>query len=585
MKRRMSLALVLTLIMTSVLSMPFTFAEGEATTTSTEMAAVATEVIENRVDILTFNDFHGNVAEDVRDWGKNIGMAKMVGYVNAHRTANPNTLVVSGGDNYQGTAMSNLTHGAPVTEMFKALDLTASAVGNHEFDWGVELIEKWAQDGNFTYLASNIYDKTTQEPVEWAKPYMFEEKAGLKIAFIGLAHPDTATLTAKENVEDVDFKDAVEAAQIWVDFLKAGKAEEGTPDVIIALTHLDSKQDRDTQEITGTAALVANNVEGVDAVVSAHSHKTVAGKVNGVPVVQAYKYGRSIGMLSINLDDAGKVADITASVDNVYKTKNDIIADPASVAKIDAYEVELGPILNEKLGVAGAEFSHEGDNVTVLGQWATKVMAEAADVQIGLQNGGGLRRSMYAGDITMGDMYEIMPYDNLMISFDLPGADLKKAVDHGILNPDIRDGSFYGLMVEYDPNAEFENRVVSVKLADGTEIEDDKLYSCVANDFMFFGGDKYDFSNAENIVETYVPIRDVFVNAIKDGGTLLPEPVKSMKVAAKPMNYTTYVVKADDMLWKIAKAYNTTFEKIAEMNNIDNPNMIFEGATLKVPAK
>ncbi len=161
---------------------------------------------------------------------------------------------------------------------------------------------------------------------------------------------------------------------------------------------------------------------------------------------------------------------------------------------------------------------------------------------------------------------------------------LKKAIDHGILNPDIRDGSFYGLIVEYDPNAEFENRVVSVKLADGTELEDDKLYSCVANDFMFFGGDKYDFSSAQNIVETYVPIRDVFVNAIKDGGTLYPEAVKSMKVAATPVNYTTYVVKADDMLWKIAKAYNTTFEKLAEMNNIEDPNMINEGATLKVPA-
>lgn len=584
MKRRMSLALVLTLIMTSIISMPLTWADESTPAVTTEAVTTAMEVIENRVDILTFNDFHGNVAEDVRDWGKNIGMAKMVGYVNAHKMTNPNTLVVSGGDNYQGTAMSNLTHGAPVTEMFKALDLTASAVGNHEFDWGVELIEKWAKDGDFTYLASNIYDKTTQEPVEWAKPYTFEEKAGLKIAFIGLAHPDTATLTAKENVENVEFKDAVEAAQIWVDFLKAGNAEEGTPDVIIALTHLDSKQDRDTSEITGTAALVAESVEGIDAVVSAHSHKTVAGKVNGVPVVQAYKYGRTIGMLSINLDEAGKVTDITASVDNVYKTKNDIIADPSSNETLAEFETELEPILGELIGEAGAEFSHEGDNVTILGQWATKVMAEEAGVQIGFQNGGGLRRSMYQGDIKMGDMYEIMPFDNLMVTFDLPGADVKKAIDHGILNPDIRDGSFYGLIVEYDPNAEFENRVVSVKLADGTELEDDKLYSCVANDFMFFGGDKYDFSSAQNIVETYVPIRDVFVNAIKDGGTLYPEAVKSMKVAATPVNYTTYVVKADDMLWKIAKAYNTTFEKLAEMNNIEDPNMINEGATLKVPA-
>ncbi len=583
MKRRLSLALILVLVMTSVLSIPMTFAEEKTAEVKTVAAPAAVETVENRIDILTFNDFHGNVAEDVRDWGKNIGMAKMVGYVNAAKTVNPNTLVVSGGDNYQGTAMSNLTHGAPVSEMFKAMGLTASAVGNHEFDWGVELIEKWAKDGDFTYLASNIYDKKTQEPVEWAKPYLFVEQAGVKIAFMGLAHPDTATLTAKENVENVEFKDSVEAAKTWVEYLKAGKASEGTPDVIIALTHLDSKQDYESKEITGTAAKIAEEVEGISAVVSAHSHKTVAGLVNGVPVVQAYKYGRSIGKLSINLDDNGKVTTIDVAVENVYKTKNDIIADPVMTEKLTTFETELAPVLEKKIGVAGEEFTHGGENVTALGQWATRVMAEKADVQIGFQNGGGLRRSMYKGDITMGDMYEIMPFDNLMVKFDLSGADVKKAVDHGILNPDIRDGSFYGLKVKYDPNAEFENRVISVTLADGTPIEDDKYYSAVANDFMFFGGDKYDFSGAKNVVETYVPIRDVFVSAIEKAGTVFPAPVTSMEVGQKPS--ATYVIQAGDMLWKIAEKYNTTFEKLAEMNDIKNPHLIFEGAKLTVPAQ
>src|SRR3712207_4843728 len=109
------------------------------------------------VDVLMFNDFHGNLAEDVREKGKNIGMAKMVGYVKEAIRKNPNTIVVSGGDNYQGTAMSNLTYGAPVSAMMKAMNVVASSVGNHEFDWGVSHMEKWQKDGGFDFLAANIY--------------------------------------------------------------------------------------------------------------------------------------------------------------------------------------------------------------------------------------------------------------------------------------------------------------------------------------------------------------------------------------------------------------------------------------------
>src|SRR3712207_8371142 len=98
-------------------------------------------------------------------------MAKMVGYAKEAVSKNPNTIIVSGGDNYQGTAMSNLTYGAPVSAMMKAMNVTASAVGNHEFDWGVTLMNKWQKDGGFNFLAANIYDSKTNTPVSWSKPY------------------------------------------------------------------------------------------------------------------------------------------------------------------------------------------------------------------------------------------------------------------------------------------------------------------------------------------------------------------------------------------------------------------------------
>jgi len=481
------------------------------------------------VNIIYFNDFHGNVAEDVSDWGKNIGMAKMVGYANNAKATLDNTFVVAGGDNYQGTAVSNLTYGAPVSTMFKSLNVLYSSVGNHEFDWGVSHLTTWQEDGGFTFLAANIVDEETGKPVSWAKPYGFVNIGQYKIAFIGLAHPNTSTLTSAANVEGLEFTDPVEACQEWVDYLREGNAEEGTPDAIIALTHIDSYQDYDTNEITGKATDLTT-VDGLDAVLSAHSHQTVAGEVNGMPIIQAYKYGRSIGRLTIKFNADKTIADIEAVVDPVYKTKSNIIADPQSVADLAAEEAETDSITKEVIGTADGEFTHDrsGLNVTKLGYWYDKLLTEEFDTQVAITNGGGLRRSLMAGTVTMGDAYEIMPFDNYAVKFKLPGSALKAAIDHGINNPDITDGQFYGVKVVYDPDADFESRITSITLNDGTPIEDDELYTVVVNDFMFTGGDGYDFSQATDVDETYITLRGIFVDAFKAQGTIAPLDVDNI---------------------------------------------------------
>ena len=577
--KRMSLMLVLTMVISLFAGMPVAFAE--TTTVETTTTTVAETVVEesNTIDIVTFNDFHGQVAEDTRDWGKNLGMSKMVGKANELKAANPNTLIIAGGDNYQGTATSNLTFGAPVTDMMKGMGVVASAIGNHEFDWGKEYIQKWAEEGEFTYLASNIYDETTNEPVAWAKPYLVVEQNGVKIGFIGLAHPDTLTLTKAEHVSGLEFRDPIVAAQEWIDFLKAGKAEEGTPDVIIAVTHLDSKQDYETKVITGTAADLANGVTGLDGIVSAHSHKTVYGDVNDVAIVQAYKYGRSLGKLAIELNDDGTVKNVVASVEDTHKIKSDIIADEVTEVLYKEYETKMAPVLNEKVGIATAEFEHGGLNVSTLGLWVCEVMAEKAGTQIGLQNGGGLRRTLLAGDITMGDLYEVMPYDNQVVKLDLPGKDLKAAIENGLLNPNIGDGSFSGLNVVYNSEAEFGSRLIALSLTDGTPIVDDEYYSVAINDFILTGGDKYDFSNAINVVDTFVPIRDVLVEAIKVTGSISPKEVNSVK------DVEAYTVVSGDMLWKLAQANNTTIQMLVDLNKLANPNFILVGQQLVLPVE
>lgn len=590
MKSKLAVLMVMTLILTCFA--PFSFAETNTTETTVEATALTkAEVVSNTIDIVSFNDFHGNLAEDTSERGKNSGMAKMIGAAKGYLASNPNTVVVSGGDNYQGSAMSNLTQGAPVNYMFKAMDLEVSAVGNHEFDWGVSYMNKWQEDGGFKFLAANIVDEATGEVVSWAKPYSISVIDGKKVAFIGLSTVTTPTVTKGENVKGLKFVPAEEAAAKWVEFLQAGKAEEGTPDAIIAVTHLPAKQAKygsdPTIEITGDEINALATVKGINAIVSGHSHSTVAGYINEVPVVQAYKYGRAMAKISIEFDEDGTVKAATPSIDSLYKRKGDIVADTAAVAEYDKWDKELGPIMNEKIGVASATFTHDtrAEQTTALGEFVCKLMAEAANVDIAIQNGGGLRRDIPAGDITMGLMYEVMPFDNTLTVVELTGADLIKNIDNGLMPEGSSPGSFSGLVVEYDLSKPAGERILKITLADGTPIEMTKTYKVVSNDFLVEtnGADGYDFTNAVSATNLQIPIRDAMVNFIKANGTVNPA-ANTYEINKTGMTTSTmmYIVKEGDVLWKIAKANGTTYQDIAKLNNLNNVNYITVGQELKI---
>lgn len=241
-------------------------------------------------------------------------------------------------------------------------------------------------------------------------------------------------------------------------------------------------------------------------------------------------------------------------------------------------------------------------------------MQKKTGAEVAIQNGGGLRRSLYKGDITMGDMYEIMPFDNALVTFDLQGKDLKKAIDHGILNPEVTDGQFTGLKVEYDKNKPFENRITKITLTNGTPLDMNKYYKVTVPDFLLTGGDKYDFSNAKNVVETFIPVRDVLVQAIKEAKVITPKavdyikqchdnvvpmPKPDVKPEIKPQPKPTpkpeinkdsnvrvmYIVKINDTLKKIGNAYGVSWRELAKYNKIANPNMIFPGQKILIPKK
>ncbi len=526
---------------------------------------------EKEIVILSINDFHGALAPA----GKNVGAVKLVDALKTEKAKNPEgTIIVSAGDNYQGSAMSNLLYGEPVSAVFKEMGIELSAVGNHEFDWGIDRITKWAEDGEFTFVCTNIYDKRTNQPVDWAEPFVIIEKEGVKVGFIGLATPETAYKTLKANVENYEFRDSIEVITEWVP-----KVKDAGADIIIALTHLGSFQDKEGN-ITGEAADLCA-VDGVDAVISAHTHQRVSGLVNGKPLVQAYKHGRSFAKLTFVFDENNKLVSAEPFLDNLYDRADTLKDDANMLVVYEKYNSELDPVLGKILGKTTVDLDHDRyAGPSLLGEWACEIMKDKAGVQIAMTNGGGLRIPVPAGEITAGILYEVMPFDNTLYTMKLSGADVKANIEHGIMNDDIGWVQIAGARVTYNPNAEAGNRITSMFLEDGTPIEMDKYYTVVTNDFMFTGGDKYDFKNSKDGLDTFIPIRDALMGAVEKAGVISP---KKQNWLSEEKVGKLYVVEVGDSLWKIAQKFGTTVEKILACNEIANSRLIRPGQEILIP--
>ncbi len=573
----------------------------------TNVVAAIDENTNTSIDIYSFNDFHGALKEGSKD----AGMPKLVSFINQMREENENTVVVSAGDNYNGTPMSNLLFGAPVSDMFAAMDLVTSAVGNHEFDFGRDKLEIWEEDGQFPFVAANIIDKSTGELVDWVDPYIMKEVDGVNIAFIGLSTPETAYKANPLYVDDLEFTSPVEAAEMYVPIVK----EEGA-DVVVLLTHIGTSQAEDGTITFEEAGQGLPYVDGVDLIFSGHSHMRVSGEVNGVDVVQGYKQGRSVSKATINITD-GEV-DVDTELMHFVDFKDTLPEDEEMLKVLDDASVEVEPIMGVVVGNLAEEMTHERNlQNTPLGQWITMVMQEEAMSDIAVTNAGGIRAPFDAGEVTMEEVYTVMPFDNVLSTFEFTGEQVYDLFEYGIgeeIYESIGPMQFYGAYVEYDKDAEMGERIKSITLLDGREVMMDEMYTVATNDFMGSGGDNYTMFKEAEFVSESMFVRDVMANALKEVETLTFEPMEYVMpfneddvpefqkpqidpvppVVEKPVTGITptvpvapdfnvvYTVKMGDSLGSIAYANGVTVEYLTSMNDIENSGMIFEGDEIVV---
>jgi len=458
-----------------------------------------------QLQILTVNDFHGALVEN----GKNTGAAKLVQFLHEAKAELPEgTLIVSAGDMFQGSSDSNLLFGKSVVAVMNYAGFDAMTLGNHELDWGIDVLKQRIAQSDFSYVCANLLDKRTGKTADFVKPYTIMERSGVKIGMIGIATPETVFKVNPKLIASYTFADPVQTVNALVPVLQ----QQGV-DLIVVVSHL-SAFSKENGEVDGDAVDLVWKTKGISAVVSGHSHQMVSAMVNGVAVVQAGYGGRAVGKVELLYDKANRQID-DSSVAVIKLPYPDLAADPEVQALLEEGQQEVAAVKGVVVGQNERALDHDRNvrDETLLGQWATDQMRQTAQADVAFQNMGGLRTGLAQGTVTMGNLYEIMPFDNTLVTVTMTGEQIRKALEQGLWNENAGVIQYSGLKVVCDMES---RQMVSVTLADGTPLGLNKTYKVVINDFMASGGDGFIvFQAGRNLTDTGIPVRDMLADAIR----------------------------------------------------------------------
>ncbi|MEC0212996.1 5'-nucleotidase C-terminal domain-containing protein [Paenibacillus ehimensis] len=567
-----------------------------------------------KITLFHTNDTHSRVDESK----EGIGFAKMAALIKEYAKTNPNSLVLDAGDTFHGQTIANLVRGESIVNIMNAAGYNAMAAGNHDFNYGYERLMELAGKAKFPVLSANT---KKADGTRILKPYVIKEVDGIKLGIFGLTTPETAYKTHPNNVAGLTFTDPAVEAKAIVGELK------GKVDAIIALTHLGV----DKSSID-TSIKVAEQVPDIDVIIDGHSHtKLDTGmKVGNVLIAQTGEYLKQFGRVDLTFEN-GKLKDKVSSLITKKAADEDKTpGDPAVLEIIHSVKKEQEKVLQQKVGstsvklVGDREVVRKGESN--LGNLIADAMIDETGADVAITNGGGIRDSIAAGPITKGQVITVLPFGNYIQTKKVKGSDIVAALEHGVsAYPDPLGGfpQVGGITFELDPAQPKGQRVSGVKVK-GQPIDPDKMYLLATNDFMAAGGDDYkmfkdyplagDYSSLEESLIKYFqkkgevnPQVEGRIAVKKASGTVTPPapPAPTAPVPAVPAPTTpapapeaakpapaapaatdggVYIVKSGDTLWKIGKKHNTTWQKLQELNQFNDPNLIFPGQKVKLPA-
>ncbi|MBO9110769.1 MULTISPECIES: 5'-nucleotidase C-terminal domain-containing protein [Rhizobium/Agrobacterium group] len=616
------------------------------------------------LNILHINDFHSRIESinkfdstcSAEEEGKNEcfgGAARLLTAINQTRDAlkaqGKNVLLLNAGDNFQGSLFYTTYKGTVEAEVLNAMKFDAMTVGNHEFDDSEDGLAGFLDKVQFPVVTANVVASAASKIGDRVKPSIVLEVGGQKIGIVGAVANDTAELATPG--PNITIAEDVAKISEQVQKLKG----EGV-NKIIALTHVGYPRDLE---------FIAK-IPDVDVVVGGHSHTLLSNtdqKAEGpyptlvdnpggykVPVVQAGQYSKYLGDLRVVFDDSGVVKESKGDpilIDSSFKP------DEATLKRIDELKAPIEALKSKVVGTS--EGPIEGDRKVCrvkecsmgnLVADATLARVKDQGVTIAFANSGGLRSSIDSGDVSMGEVLTVLPFQNTVATFQLKGEDIRAALENGVSQIDDGAGRFMqvsGMKYSFDRSKPAGSRVTAVEVKEGdafVPLDPAKTYTVAANNYVRTGGDgfkvfatkainAYDFGpNLEEAVAAYItanspykPFTDGRITEVTPAGYVAPAkpaapapaatapaatatapaatpaPAPTAPAATAPATTTPaaaaaaaskYVVAKGDSLWKIAaEKYGdgALWTRIAKANTLKHPNHIEIGEELEVPAQ
>ncbi len=421
--------------------------------------------------ILHTNDSHGRVND-------NLGFGSVAFAKKTLEAAGATVLLLDAGDTLYGLPFATVSEGASVIELMNAAGYDAMTPGNHDFNYGYERLTELSNDAAFPIISANVA-KADGEML--LPPYVILERDYFKIGIFGLSTPETTHKTNPLNVESLAFNDPIAAAREQVAALEA----EGCS-IIIALSHLGIS---DASEVT--ASMVAQQVEGIDLIIDGHSHTALPEGmwVGETLIVSAGEYIENIGCVDISPEGEAMATLLTA--DDLGE--ND--SEPSVDQLIGQVIARQDSLLNVKVGETQVDLDGARETVRAaesnLANLLTDAMRQATGADVAIVNGGSLRESIPAGEITKKQIAAALPFGNYAVTLQVTGEQLLAVLEEGVKAWPELAGSFpqvSGMSFKFDGSVAVGSRVYDVQV--GSEpLDPAGTYLLVTNDYVVAGGD------------------------------------------------------------------------------------------------
>ncbi len=490
---------------------------------------------EYTLTILHTNDFHdrfepinrfdSTCSDEDNTEGKCFGgIGRMITAIGEARDRAPgDVLLLDAGDQFQGSLFYTQYGGDLAAEFMTQLNYDAMAVGNHEFDDGPEGLAAFLDQVSFPVLSANIDVSQNNMLAGKVEKSTVLTRGDHRIGIVSVLAEDTVETSSPG--PSVVFSPALDAAQAEIDALTADGVNK-----IILLTHVGLPADM----------ALAEGLTDVDLIIGGHSHtllsntdEDAAGSypmmVNDVPIVQAYAYSKYLGELQVTFDDAGMVTEISG--DPILLDAS-VAEDEAAVARMDELAKPLEELRNRVVAesadvIEGAREVCRAMECPMGNLVADAMLARVKDqgIEIAIQNGGGLRASIDAGEVTMGEVLTVLPFQNTLSTFQVSGATVVEALENGVSQVEEGAGRFpqvAGMTYTVDLTQEPGSRIMDVMVGDAP-IDMEKVYGVVSNNYVRNGGDGYKmFVDADNAYDFGPDLADVTAEFIAANAPYTP---------------------------------------------------------------